>query len=153
MKSYPLWIRDVLYDETLQDFVDNFSIKITNCNVCIFKQDTKHVFYRLRIHFKPTGKTMYITFQNQLDAYAPPHVSKEDVIICLNADLLWWHEGSWCINRDGTMDNSYKKYKQFYVKYKCPYYTVQEYILYRNEVINLTKVLGSFYEPFYYLPF
>lgn len=151
--SFPLWIREEIYEPSLCDFVDNFVVTITKCHVCQVCENRKHAFYRLRLTYKPTNRTMFVTFQNQLDAYEPPHINKEDVIICLNADLLWWYEGAWCMKQDGQTDYSYNMFKTFYTQHNFPYSNLHEFILFRNEVICLKKVLGDDFNAFYFLPF
>jgi hypothetical protein len=151
--SFPLWIREELHEFALFDFVNNFDITITNCSVCKVCNHKKHAFYRLRLTYIPTNRTMFITFQNQLDAFEPPHIVKEDVIICLNADLLWWYEGAWCVKHNGLYDYSYRMFRRFYDQHNFPYSSVHEFILFRNEVICLKKVLGDDFEAFYFLPF
>lgn len=152
MDSFPLLIGDTLYDECIQDFIDNTTCTILKCMVCLPNADNKkHAIYRVRLTFKPTKKTIYITFQNQLQAYEPPHVSIEDVIVCLNADIIWWYEGSWTITSNGQTDRSFENYKKFYIKYNNPYYQLSEYVLFKNEIILLKKFFGEYFDAFYYL--
>lgn len=152
MESFPLLIGDTLYDECIQDFIDNTTCSIVKCTVCIPNvNNKKQVLYRLRITFKPTKKTLYITFQNQLEAYEPPHVTVEDVVVCLNADIIWWYEGWWAITPYGKIDRSFRNYKRFYMKCNNPYCHLSEYILFKNEIILLKKFFGDYFDAFYYL--
>ncbi len=152
MRSFPLLIRDTLYDETIQYFLDNVSCKILKFEVYNVNNTKKDVLYRLRLTFTPTHKSIYITFLNELELYEPPHISSKDVLLCLNADLLWWYEGCWARSYDGRCEQSFSNYKRFYTKYMSPFCSLSEYVLYKNEVIILKKFFGSDYEAFYYLP-
>jgi hypothetical protein len=109
----------------------------------------KHAIYRIRVTFKPTQKTIFVTFQNKLQEYEPPHVSIADVLSCLKADLWWWHEGYWTKDFDGTYNPSYTNYKNFYLKHKNPFYDLYQYIMFKNEVIVLKKLFVEYYDTFY----
>ena len=153
MRSFPLLIGDTIYDETFQDFVDNMTCYIMQYDVCPSHDHAKHVIYRLRITFTPTQKTMFITFQNKLQEYEPPHVSIADILSCLKTDLWWWYDGYWTKNYDGAYNPSYNNYKDFYLKHKNPFFDLHQYIMFKNEVIILKKMFGDYYDAFYNIHF
>jgi hypothetical protein len=149
MQSFPLLIGDTIYDETFQDFVDNTTCHIMQYHVCLPRDKTKHAIYRVRVTFKPTQKTIFVTFQNKLQEYEPPHVSIVDILSCLKADLWWWYDGYWTRNPDGTYNPSYKNYKHFYLKHKNPFFDLHQYIMFKNEVMLLKKLFVDHYDAFY----
>ena len=149
MESFPLLIIDTIYDEDFEDFVNNTTCHIIESHVCQPRNQTKHAIYRVRVTFKPTQKTMFVTFQNKLQEFEPPHVSIADVLSCLKADLWWWYEGYWTMNPDGTYNPSYTNYKNFYLKHNNPFFDLHQYIMFKNEVIILRKFFGDNYDTFY----
>lgn len=152
MRSHPILVRTTLYNEDMEYFQSNMTHTIVRCRLLSLSKTHKVVLYRLRLFFKPTKKIMFITFQNELQVYEPPHVSTEDILICLNADLLWWHEGFWIHHGDKTKQQTFQQYKHCYTKYVSPICLLSEYVLYKNEVIALKKFFEKDYDAFYYLP-
>ena len=149
MQSFPLLIGDTIYDETFQDFVDNTTCHIMQYNVWLTCDQTKHAIYRVRVTFKPTQKTIFVTFQNKLQEYEPPHFSIADILSCLKTDLWWWYDGYWTRNYDGAYNPSYTNYKDFYLKHNNPFSDLYQYIMFKNEVILLKKVFADYYDAFY----
>jgi hypothetical protein len=149
MESYPLSIGDTVYDDNFEDFVNNTTCHIIESHVCQPWNNTKHAIYRARITFKRTQKTMFVTFQNKLQEYEPPHFSVADVLSCLKADLWWWCEGYWTKDPDGTYNPSYTNYKNFYLKHNNPFFDLYQYIMFKNEIIILRKFFAEYYDTFY----
>ncbi len=133
-------------------FVSNFDFKILSFE----KEEMNEEFptmpvkvaYRIRLTYKPTNKTMLITYENGLQAYEPVHVNIADLIYCLNADIAWWNEGGWTWCPGGIIDHSYASYKAFYTDLNNEQPTIKEYVKFKNQVITLKKVLEDDYDLF-----
>jgi hypothetical protein len=141
MHSFPLLIGDTIYDDTFQDFVDNTTCHIIQYHICLPREHIKHAIYRVRVTFKPTQKTIFVTFQNKLQEYEPPHVLTAAILSCLKADLWWWYDGYWTRNPDGTYNPSYTNYKDFYLKHNNPFFDLHQDIMFKNEVFLLKKFI------------